>query len=476
MRHSAALPAVFLLLAACSDALPSGPAPDAAAPPATYRAELRCTAEVAQPRLTCDGDAAGGAGPSRSLIVGGQHVYVRLASSNAGYNPSDSTFQVEVSVENLMAQVFGSPDEETVTGLRVFFESGPTAVPGPGSVTVDNEDGQAIFIAAPAPYFEYDEMLYTGEISATRPWRFKMDPEVGRFVFTVYVQGQLPHEESVLLFRPQMEADGEFVSGIWGASATDVFAAGLGGLLMRYVAGTWTPEDSPTGENLWDVWGSSATDVFAVGEGGTIVHWDGTAWTAMDSGLEDDPCLCGPPPLFAVWGSGPSDVYAVGAGGLIVHYDGTAWTAADTMPVEALLGVWGSGPADVFAAGTEGAIYHYDGTSWTPMASGLEGTGEYVNALWGLSPTDVYAATSNGMLHYDGTAWSPLAGAQECEHFGVWGSAADDLFVVNVCGIDHWNGSTWAYMDPGGFATELWGTGPHHVLTNTFGGVYRGRR
>lgn len=479
MRLSTALPIALALLAACSDALPSGitDSPSPAPAPGAYRAELRCTAYVDQPRVTCDGDAAGDAGPRRSLVIGGQHVYVRLASSGAGYNPSDSIFQVDVSVQNLMAQAFGTPDQQTATGLRVFFENGPTPVGGPGAVEVENADGQAIFLSAPAPYFAYDTLLYTGEVADAKPWRFKMDPDVHRFVFTVYVQGELPHEESILLFRQQHEPDG-FLAGLWGASADEVFAAGLFGAVMRYTGGTWVADESPTEEMLWDVWGSSATDVFAVGDAGTIVHWDGVSWTSMPSGLEapDGTCACVAQTIWAVWGSGPSNVYAVADDGIILHYDGVEWTAADTLPVVGLYGVWGAGPADVFVAGTEGSIFHFDGTAWTPMASGLDTEAEYVNTLWGLSSTNVYAATSTGVLHYDGTRWSPLPGVQECEHISIWGSAADDLFVVNQCGIDHWDGSTWTYMDPGGFVTEVWGTGAHHVLANVNGGVARGGR
>ena len=80
------------------------------------------------------------------------------------------------------------------------------------------------------------------------------------------------------------------------------------------------------------------------------------------------------------------------------------------------------------------------------------------------------------VLHWDGVSWSPLPGVQECEHYSVWGTSPSNLFVANICGIDHWDGSTWAYMDPGGFATELWGTGPVRVLANSDGYIYRGTR
>jgi hypothetical protein len=374
-------------------------------------------------------------------------------------------------VQNLMAQAFGTPDGETDTGLEVFFSSAPTAVPDDGDVTVHNADGEDFFLAPDQPYFAYAGPLYTGWVSESRAWRFKMDPAVTRFVFTVYVQGELPHEESLLLFRPEYEPDGGFVTALWGPSASSLFAGGFDGALFRYAGGAWTQDESPTTELIWDVWGSSATDVFAVGDGGTIVHWDGTDWALMTSGLE---CTC--ETIYGVWGSGPTDVHAVADGGIILHYDGVEWVAADTMPVAWLGGVWGSGPGDVFAVGDDGAVFHFDGTAWTAMTSGLEGTGEWLNSVWGLSGTDVYAAASNGVLHYDGTSWTPLAGVEECEHYSVWGTAPDDLFVSNVCGIDHFDGGTWAYMDPGGFATELWGFGPHHVLTNPNGVVARGSR
>jgi hypothetical protein len=478
MRTTLAVSSIALALfaTACSD-LPSGITESSPAPhPGGFQAELRCTAYVDQPRVTCEGNAPAGSGPGRSLIVGGQNVYVRLASSGAGYNPSDSIFQVDVTVQNLMAQAFGTPDGEVPTGLTVFFATGPTPVPEGGNVTVHNEDGEAIFFSSLEPYFTYDGLLYTGEESDSKPWQFKMDPEVTRFVFTVFVRGELPHESSILLFRPQYEPDGGFANGIWGTGASEVFAAGFFGQLMRYDGTDWTVDESPTEEVLWDVWGSSGTDVWAVGDYGTIVHWNGTDWTTMDSGLEESECGCGPPGLYGVWASGPNDAWAVGDEGVIVHFDGTQWVPADTMPVYALYGVWGTGPDDVFAAGEDGGIFHYDGTSWSQMTSGLEETGEYLNVVWGLSSTDVYATASNGLLHYDGVSWSPVAGAEECEHIGIWGSGPDDLFVSNLCGISHWDGDTWAYMDPGGFATELWGTSPTHVLANTNGGIYRGRR
>ncbi len=75
----------------------------------------------------------------------------------------------------------------------------------------------------------------------------------------------------------------------------------------------------PQGNKLYGVWGSSATDVFAVGYVGTILHYNGSAWSAMSSGTTEY--------LHGVWGSSAIDVFAVGISGTILHYNGSAWSA-----------------------------------------------------------------------------------------------------------------------------------------------------
>jgi hypothetical protein len=470
MRTFAAVPAALaLLVSACGDLPTSGtPAPDPGA--ATFQAELRCTVRPGGEGLSC-ADARGSGGPRAGLIVGGQNVYVRLEATGHAYDAADSTYRIQVGIQNLMAQVFGSPDGASATGVRIFFQVLPEVTQGSGTVAVDSADGTATFLSAGQPYYAYPEALPTGVASEPRTWRFKMGPDVEEFYFGVLVEGDMPHAQSLLLIRPWHDDAFGYVTGLWTAAGGEAFGVGVPGLLLRNPGTGWTEDASPTSEALWDVWGSSATDVFAVGGAGTIVHWDGTTWEEMDAGLG-----CGCESLNGVWGSGPDDVWAVGDGGLIVHYDGTQWVPGDTMPVEWLGGVWGSGPDDVFAVGDSGAVFHYDGSGWTPMTSGLEDSGEFLNAVWGLSSTDVYAAASNGVLHYDGTGWSLLPGLPPCEHFSVWGTAPDNLFVANECGVEHYDGETWAYMDPGGFVTELWGTGPLNLLANTDGYVYRGTR
>jgi hypothetical protein len=164
---------------------------------------------------------------------------------------------------------------------------------------------------------------------------------------------------------------------------------------------------SGTSTHLYDVWGNSASDVFAVGAGGTILRYNGSAWSAMASGTTSI--------LWDVWGSSGSDVYAVGDGGTILHYNGSAWSPmAFSGPANNLMGVWGSSANDVFAVGRWGTILHYGLnalTVTTGAASNVRDTTATLNGnLTSLGPV----TTANVSFEYGtttgyGTATTPQA-------------------------------------------------------------------
>jgi len=240
-------------------------------------------------------------------------------------------------------------------------------------------------------------------------------------------------------------------SDIWGSSASDVFAV-VGFYdedIFHYDGnpeGTWVAMDSGTKIWLEGIWGSSASDVFAVGsfadeDGGWygyILHYDGNpegTWVEMNSGTTY--------PLYDVWGSSASDVFAVGALGTIRHYNGTSWS--DRSGTEWLFAVWGSSPSNVFAVGGGGIILHYDGNpegTWEVMDSG---TTAYLYDVWGSSASDVFAVgaepnSTNGgiMLHYDGNpegTWVAMDSGTTYPLWAIWGSSASDVFALAHVGI-----------------------------------------
>src|SRR4051812_40617907 len=74
---------------------------------------------------------------------------------------------------------------------------------------------------------------------------------------------------------------------VWAASASDVFAVGDGGTIVRRVSGTWTTMTSPTTNNLRGIWGLSSSDVWADGSAGTVVHFNGTSWSLVSGPTAD---------------------------------------------------------------------------------------------------------------------------------------------------------------------------------------------
>jgi hypothetical protein len=141
------------------------------------------------------------------------------------------------------------------------------------------------------------------------------------------------------------------LSGIWGSSPSDVFAAEGGSTIIHYDGRLWRVMASCSTGELRGFWGSSSSDVFAVGSAGTILHYDGSAWSTMNSGTTED--------IRRVWGSSSSNLIAVGDGGTILHYDGNSWSQMARLTGNQLNGVWGSSSSDVFAMGNSGTILHY---------------------------------------------------------------------------------------------------------------------
>jgi len=148
--------------------------------------------------FTCSGSRTGGVrcvpgaagGQGSAVVIGGQGVYVQLASSNVSYNSTTEIFQFDVTVKNLMNEAMGTPDGTTADpgGIQVFFRTGPTVTSGTGTVSVANEDGTATFTAANQPYFAYHEILARNQTSAAHTWQLSMPPTVDVFTLDLFVE------------------------------------------------------------------------------------------------------------------------------------------------------------------------------------------------------------------------------------------------------------------------------------------------
>ncbi len=240
-----------------------------------------------------------------------------------------------------------------------------------------------------------------------------------------------------------------YLMGIWGSGANNVFVTGFGGKVAHYNGSVWDTINTGTGD-LWRVWGTASDDVFAVGAA-TILRYNGSTWNSMSDSV-------GAQTMLGVWGSSPTDVFAVGTGGTILHYDGSLWRHMTSPTTDVIYSVWGTSPRNVYA-GSYNAILHYDGTGWSIVANP---GAFYVFSLWGSGPSDIFGGTGGGpILHYDGSTWSSVANPAGARHmYGMWGTSATEVFASGSGGtILRYNGSTWSQMASPAtdFVLALWG-------------------
>src|SRR5262249_32758522 len=68
---------------------------------------------------------------------------------------------------------------------------------------------------------------------------------------------------------------------VWGADASNIWAVGTSGTILKWNGMTWTEQQGLSGQpsaNISGVWGLDANNVWAVGASGTIMKWNGTSW------------------------------------------------------------------------------------------------------------------------------------------------------------------------------------------------------
>lgn len=382
---------------------------------------------------------------AEDVVLETQNVNVKLALSNFSYNTSTHVFGLNCTVKNLLTQPIGTLNGTTTTagGVRVYFVSGPVPNNGIGTVSVSNADGDTLFQGQMDPYFKYTPLIKANATSAPKTWTFQLSADATGFNFAVGVDAAVPAQNSVL--RWVMLRQGvtpNQLNAAWRNTATNVWAVGLSGTVLRYTGAQWgTVATGLSSHGYTGVWGTSASDVWAVGNAGAAVHYDGTTWTLATTGSSAN--------WSGIWGSGANDYYATATGGQAFHYDGSSWSAI-SFPFSVtknLHAVWGVDASHVYIAGDAGTILFFNGTSWSQIASP---SNEPLFAIWGSSVTDIYMAGGLGtIVHYNGTSWGTEASGTTHQISGLGGTGSADIWAVGSPGVtQHFDGTTWSTVSP----------------------------
>jgi hypothetical protein len=423
------------------------------------RSALYCTATIHPQTVTCTRTGGSAAAASavaashvrRNVIVGKQNVYVTLALNNFAYSNVTNIFSFNTTVQNLMTQPIGTQNGTTVAGggVDVFFTNGPFVACGTGTVSpIGTSTGT--FTASGQQFYQYNQIIKSDSVSASKLWQFQLSPNVCGFNFFVEVSGDLPAESSVLRWTPiHAGATGNQLTGVWQDSSDDVFAVGLNGTVLHYNGATWSALalNQPTYQ-LRAVSGSSQSDVWSVGDAGITVHYNGSTFTTVSTPSAAN--------LKGVWELTSTNIYAVGSTGgqavALQSTNGTSWTSIASTPhgiADTLRAVWAADASHIFVVGDAGRLLMYNGSgTWTAFAK--PGGNPPFRGVWGTSATNVFAVATNGSIYqYNGTAWTKMTSNTTNELDAIGGTSGSNIWAVGVNGTTvNYNGTTWSVVGP----------------------------
>jgi hypothetical protein len=235
---------------------------------------------------------------------------------------------------------------------------------------------------------------------------------------------------------PQTSGSTENLRAVWVAAATNLWAVGDNGTILKGDGTNWTPQTSGTTQHLRAVWGTSATNLWAVGDNGVILKGDGTNWTPQTSGTTNA--------LRGVWGSSAANIFAVGDGGTILRStNGTSWAASTSTTTNALRAVHGVDASNIWAVGASGTILKWSGTAWAAQTSGIT---SQLNALFVVNSTNIWAVGTGGVVRKgSGTTWAGQTATSSSDLNAVWGFTTTNLLAAGALSTQmvSTNGTSW---------------------------------
>ncbi len=363
---------------------------------------------------------------------------------------------------------FGEGPETVVLALGAGSTNYILGSPSSATVTITDSAGQP-------PYLDVVNTASAAEPSTNGNFRFSVRGGSATSALTVNytLTGTATNGtdyDSGSAWAAQTSGVTNALRGVWVSNATNVWAVGDGGTILKWNGTAWSAQTSGTTNALRGVWGTSATSVWAVGDGGTILKWNGTAWSAQTSGTTNA--------LRGIWGADASNVWAVGDGGTILKWNGTAWSAQTSGVATALHSAWGNSATSVWAVGAGGAILKWNGTVWSAQTSG---TTETLRSVWGSSSTSLWVAGTAGTIlrSTNGSSWSAQTSGVVVDLAAVWGVDGNNVWISGAAGavLRTTNaGGTWTpqvsnatqplHSLRGIDATNIWAVGDGGAISN----------
>ncbi len=224
---------------------------------------LSCFGDREKGQISCSEvkpDAPKSANPNdANIILGNQGLYIDIVTNNVNYNSGTGDFTFDLKVRNRITQALGTTDGTTLdpSGVRVFFNSGPTVTAGSGVISVIAST--ATFTAPGQPYYQYNEVLSQFELSPALQWKLNMPSTVTTFAFGLLVNAAVQFPDGYIDLQPNpflmnpgtdrqvsavvRNANGEAIPGApvtWSSSNTNVLVVDATGRVIGVKSGVTT--------------------------------------------------------------------------------------------------------------------------------------------------------------------------------------------------------------------------------------------
>ena len=201
-------------------------------------------------------------------------------------------------------------------------------------------------------------------------------------------------------------------------------------------------QPTSTTVRLWRVGpgtGIGSPDLYVESDGSPtdriVLHYDpaSSTWLPSNARAPTDGCLTCKAPGFAV-AAGVN--FAAAAEGHVSRFDASGGTVLESTGLsDTIYALWGDPSGVLIAVGFYGGIARRSPTGTWRVERAPSPDNHPLNAVWGLSPTSVYAVGEVGtILHYDGTAWTMEESGTQSGLADLWGSATLGLFTAGDAG------------------------------------------
>jgi hypothetical protein len=243
--------------------------------------------------------------------------------------------------------------------------------------------------------------------------------------------------------------------GAGGGGSTDA-GAGLTPLTCRPGGWCWQ-HPSPQGQPLNSVFAVSATEAWAVGDRGAVLRLENGTWTAMEPVTNAS--------LSDLAGSGPNDVWAIGTEGAgtlaepyvnqLLRFDGARWAVVPHGNLPRVFDVvtgpsgetWALTGADTITIPS--TLLRWNGTALVPapaLPPALEPRSVCVrsaNEVW-VTTSDARNSDPFALYRYDGTGWTLVQSLASSRFNSLVGCPADGVAVVQVFDSDS---GTYSFLE-----------------------------